>query len=162
MKLFEITKEYEEIIDNLYDEEGNVNAQALEKLEQNEVAMEKKVIAVASYIKNMEAEQTAISEAKKAMAEREKRFKKRIENMEEYLMINMRRCEIKKISCAFFDIKLKESTSVNVHDESLLADEYKRTKIETVPDKAKMLMEMRNGVVIPGASLATNYYVEIR
>ncbi len=68
MNLYQISQEYQEILNDLYDEEGNVNQGALMRLDSNEKAMEKKVIAVASYIKNMDAEREAIDIAKKAMA----------------------------------------------------------------------------------------------
>lgn len=162
MKLYEIAKEYEEILDNLYDEEGNVNDQALARLEQNELALEKKAIAVASYIQNMKAEQEAIAAAKKAMAEREKRYKKRIDDLESYLLHNMERRSINKITCPYFEVKIKKCPpSVDIIDESILPEEYKRTKIEVLPDKLKMLQEMKVGVLIPGACLKTNLSLSI-
>jgi len=163
MKLYEIAKEYEEALNELYDDEGNINETALVKLEQNEVTMEKKVIAVACYIKNMDAEREAIDNAKKAMADREKRFKKRIEELEGYLLFNMERRGITHVNCPYFGIKLKKCPpSVEISDESALPGEYLRTKTETLPDKVKMKEEMLVGVIIPGASLKTNLRLEIR
>lgn len=163
MNLFKINAEYEQILNDLYDDEGNMNTQALMKLEENELAMEKKAIAIASFIKNMDAERAAIDEAKKAMAEREKRFKKRIEELEDYLQTNMERRSITHISCPYFDIKLKKCPpSVDIQDEEELPDEYKRTKTEIVPDKIKMREEMMAGVIIPGASLKNKLRLEIR
>lgn len=163
MKLYEIAKEYEQTLNELYDEEGNVNQEALVKLDNTEVAMEKKAIAVACFIKNMEAEKTAIEEAKKAMAEREKRCKKRIDELEGYLLHNMERCGIDKVSCAYFEIKLKKCPpSVDVFNEEAVPSEYMRTKTELLPDKIKMKEEMMVGVIIPGVSLKTNLRLEIR
>lgn len=163
MKLYEITNEYQEILDDLYDEEGNVNEMALAKLEQNEVAMEKKAVAIASYIKNMDAERTAIDEAKKAMADREKRYKKRISDLEGYLMVNMQKRGITQVKCPYFEIKVKKcplSVDDDTLDMDVLPDEYKRFKVE--PDKSKILGEMKVGVIIPGASLKQNIKLEIR
>lgn len=163
MKLYEIAREYEQILEELYDEEGNVNKDALVKLESTEVAIEKKAIALASFIKNMDAERAAIESAKKEMADRERRFKKRIEDLEGYLLSNMQRCGIDKISCAYFEIKLKKCpVSVDIEDESKLPPEYMRIKTEELPDKIKMKEEMMAGVIIPGASLKQNLRVEIR
>lgn len=163
MKLFQIAREYELLLDELYDEEGNVNKDALMKLEQSEIAVEKKAIAVASYIKNMEAERAAIDEAKKAMADRERRHKKRIEDLEGYLLSNMQRCGIDKISCPYFEIKMKKCPpSVDIQDENALPSEYIRTKVEHMPDKVKMKEEMMAGVIIPGASLKQNLRLDIR
>lgn len=163
MNLFKINAEYEQILNNLYDDEGNMNTQELMKLEENEVALEKKAIAIASFIKNMDAERGAIDEAKKAMGEREKRFKKRIEDLEDYLQTNMERRGISHISCSYFDIKLKKCPpSVDIMDEDELPAEYKRTKTEILPDKIKIKEEMMAGVIIPGASLKHKLRLEIR
>lgn len=163
MKLYEISREYEDILTELYDDEGEVNQQALMKLEENELAMEKKAIAIASFIKNMDAEREAIDSAKKAMSERERRYKKRIDELEGYLLSNMERRGVNLITCAYFDIKLKKCpVSVDIHDEKLLPEEYKRVKTEVLPDKIKMKEEMLVGVLIPGASLKHNLRLEIR
>ena len=163
MNLYEISKEYEEILNDLYDDEGNVNEQALMRLEQNDLSMQKKAIAIASYIKNMDAEREAIDSAKKAMADREKRYKKRIDELQGYLLTNMEKRQINIITCPYFEIKVKKCpASVDIYDESALPEEYKRTKVEILPDKIKMLAEMKVGVVIPGANLKHNMSLSIK
>lgn len=163
MNLYQIDTEYKIILDELYDEEGNVNNQALMKLEHNTQAMEKKAIAVASYIKNMDAEREAINSAKTEMAEREKRYKKRVDELSGYLLAGMERRGIQKITCPYFEIKIKKCPpSVHILDDSLLPEEYKRTKTEVLPDKVKMLQEMKVGVIIPGASLKNDLKLEIK
>lgn len=163
MKLFEITKEYEDILNDLYDEDGVVNETALALLEKNESAMEQKAIAIASFIQNMDAERDAIDKAKAAMIDREKRYKKRIEDLKGYLLTHMERRSINKISCPYFEINLKKCPpSVAITDEKLLPEEYKRTKVEVLPDKIKMLSEMKVGVLIPGAHLQQSLRLEIK
>lgn len=163
MNLYQISNEYNVILSELYDDEGVVNQSALAKLEQNDLAMEKKAIAIASFIKNMDAEREAIDAAKKAMAEREKRIKKRIDELEGYLLANMERRDIKQISCPYFEIKLKKCPpSVDITDASLLPPEFTRTKTEIFPDKIKIKEEMLVGVIVPGATLKTNLRLDIR
>lgn len=163
MKLYEITQEYDVILNELYDDEGNVNEQALMKLEKNNEAMEQKAIAIASFIKNMDAERYAIEAAKKSMIEREKRYKKRIDDLESYLMTNMQKRQINSIKCPYFEIKLKNCPiSVDVEDESKIPTEYMREKKELLPDKIKIKEEMMEGVIIPGVSLKQNIRLEIK
>jgi hypothetical protein len=163
MKLYEINKEYEDILNDIYTEDGEINQGALMRLEQNDLAMESKAIAIASYIKNMDAEREAISAAKKAMAEREARYKKRTDELQGYLLFNMEKRGLTHVKCPLFEIKLKKCPpSVDILDESLLPTEYLRTKTETLPDKVKMLTEMKMGVLIPGAGLKNNMKLEIQ
>lgn len=165
MRLFEINREYEQILDELYDEDGVINPQALTRLEENQMTMEKKVIAISSYIKNLESEQEAIEQAKKAMSLREKRLKEKVADLQGYLLNNMEQRGITQVKCPYFDIKIKKCPP-SVNDDTLnmdlLPEEYKRTKIEIKPDKVAMLRDMKEGIIIPGASLKTNMRVEIR
>jgi Gp157 protein len=163
MKLFEIAREYEEILDDLYDENGEVNQEALIRLEQNELDMQKKAIAIASYIKNMDAEREAIDSAKKAMIDREKRYKKRIDELEGYLLTNMQQRQINKITCPYFEIRLKKCpVSVDVIDATQLPPNYTRIKTEILPDKINIKNDMLNGVIVPGCVLKTNLRLEIK
>lgn len=164
MRLYDIANEYQNILNELYDPEtGEVNESALLKLEQVETSLDKKAIALASFIRNMDAEKEAIKAAKDQMALREKRLNKRIESLEEYLQSNMERCGISHISCPHFEIKLKKCpASVDVENEEMIPEEYKRIVTETRIDKVKIKEEISLGVVIPGASLKNRLRLEIK
>lgn len=153
MKLYEISKEYQVLLDNLYNiETGEVDETSLVRLREVKENIEKKCIAVASYIENMEAERKAIEEAKNKMIDRENRLKKQVENIRSYLLENMKLSNINKISCQYFDITLgKNPPSVDIYDEKLVPSEYDRIKVEK--DKRSMLDDMKNGCIIPGARL---------
>lgn len=163
MKLYEINKEYESILNEIYTEDGEINQDALMRLDQNELAMENKIIAIASFIKNMDAERESIAIAKKAMADRETRYKKRVDELQGYLLFNMEKRGINNVKCPYFEIKLKKCpASVEIVEESLLPQEYLRTKTEILPDKVKMLQEMKMGVIIPGAHIKHNMKLDIQ
>lgn len=164
MKLYEIAREYESILNEAIDvETGEVNEVIIHKLDEVKVDVKEKAIAVASYIKNLEAERDAINAAKKLMAEREAKLDKEADWLTDYLQINMERCGIKEISCAYFGIKLKKCpVSVNIINEGSLPGEYIKSKIVTSVDKAKIREELINGVIVPGAELKQNIRLEIR
>lgn len=163
MSLYQISKEYEEILSNLYDDEDNINEKELMKLEENNIALEKKAIAIACFIKNMDAEREAIDNAKKSMIERERRYKKKIDDLQGYLLSNMERRGITNITCPYFEIKVKKCPpSVHISNESIVPLEYKREKIEILPDKIKMKEEMMMGVIIPGVTLKQGLRLDIK
>lgn len=153
MKLYELTNEYIKIQDELYDDEtGKINESALEQINEIEESIKDKCIAVTKIFKNMEAERKAIEEEKKNMEIREKSYKKRIEYLKEYLIDNMQKTGIQKISCPQFEIKLRTNpVSVDLDDFIELEDEYMRIKKE--PDKIKIKEHLQNGVLIEGARL---------
>ncbi len=164
MRLYEIANEYQSILEQTFDQDtGEVNETALAKLEALQVDMQQKTIAVASYIKNLDAERKAIEEAKQAMADREKRLEKRVSYLTAYLQSNMERCAINEITSPYFVVKLKKCPlSTDILDENALPDEYKRRKEVITVDKLKIKEELLAGVVIPGAALKQNYRLEIK
>lgn len=162
MKLFEIADEYQEILSGLYNvETGEVNEASLAKLQELQDSLESKCIAVASYIENMEAERKAIEQAKKNMAEREARYKKQVLSMKEYLLINMEKSQLKKVSCPQFEITLRKNPpAVDIFDEDAIPHEYDKVIIEH--DTAKIRDHLMHGVVIPGARLVQRNSVRIK
>lgn len=164
MNLYEIANQYQEILSKTFDDEtGEVNENAIALLEIAKDSMNEKGIAIASFIKNIEAERNAIEEAKKAMAERESRLDKRVDYLTNYLQSNMERCGITEIKSPYFGIKLKKCPlSVDVQDENIIPNDYKKVKEIVSIDKLKIKEEILAGVVIPGASLKQNNRLEIR
>jgi hypothetical protein len=164
MKLFEISNEYESILDQTFDKEtGEINDKAIAMLNEIKSDIKDKGIAVASFIKNMDAEREAISNAKKMMAEREARLTSRVNYLTSYLQANMERCGINELSCAYFTVKLKKCpVSVFIENEKDIPEEYKKKKEEISLDKIKLKEHIQAGVVVPGASLKQNLRLEIR
>jgi hypothetical protein len=165
LALYQIANDYQQALVKF--EEGmdfdDIN-EALEELTNIEKSAEEKVIAVASFIKNLEAERKAIEEAKKSMAKREERLDKKVEIITEYLRSNMQRCGITEVkSSPYFTIKLKKNPeSVDVYNEEIIPEEFKYTKTNILVDRMKLKSELQNGVVIEGACLKQNYRLEIK
>lgn len=164
MNLFKIANEYRFLAHTLIDDEtGAINEEALTCLAIAESNVKEKAIAVASFIKNIDAERNAIDEAKKAMHEREVRLNKQINYLTDYLKDNMEACEITEITCPYFDIKIKKNPiSVDVQDEALIPMEYKKVKEVVSIDKVKIKEEILAGVVVPGAALKQNTRLDIK
>ena|SRR5579871_4398512 len=164
MNLYKIANEYENILQETFDAEtGEINEKALAKLDEVKTDIKEKSLAVAAYIKNIDAERKAIEEAKKAMQERESRLDKRVSYLTQYLQSNMERCGIQEISSPNFVVKLKKCpVSVDVFNEQELPNEYKKSKEVISIDKMKIKEEIQAGVVIPGAQLKQNTRLEIR
>ena len=162
--LYEISNEYQALLEQTYDPEtGEILPQMLDKLDELAMNMEDKAIAVASYIKNLDAEREAIEKAKKNMAERESRLDKRADYLTQYLQSNMERCGITEIKSPMFVIKLKKCPiSTDILDENMIPNDYKKSKEIVTIDKLKLKEEMLAGVIVSGAVLKQNNRLEIR
>ena len=164
MNLYQIANQYENILKQTFDQEtGEVNEEALKKFELIKSDIKEKGIAIASYIKNLDAERKAIEEAKLAMAERESRLNKRASYLTTYLQSNMERLGINEISCPYFIIKIKKNpVSVDDFAHNLIPQEYKRIVTEEKIDKKKIKEDLQKGVLIPGAKFKQSNRLEIR
>lgn len=166
MNLYSIANEYQALLSQTFDPEtGEVNEEAMTALDSVKDDIKDKGVAIASYIKNLEAERNAIEQAKKAMAEREARLDKRSAYLAEYLKTNMERCGISVISSPYFEIKIKKNpVSVHIYDEAALPSEYVREKVVTTksPDKALIKEALQAGVELQCATLRQTTRLEIR
>jgi hypothetical protein len=163
MKLYEITQEYKNALDEICDSEtGEINENALAKIDEISAEFKDKGIAVASYLKTLEAESSAIDKAREEMAKREYGLDRQVDFLKNYLLQNMERCDIKEISCPYFSIKIKKCpVSVEVLDDALIPDSFKNSKTITSLDKLKIKNAILSGEEIPGAQLKQNIKLSI-
>ena len=163
MKLYEITNELQGIFDNI-GEEGELTEEMLSNLDGLQQDFEQKAISVAAYIKNVEAEETAIAEAIKDMSTRKQRLTKQVQGLTDYLQFNLQRLSISEIkSSPYFKIRLKQCPpSVDVFDENKIPAEFWREKVTTSVDKIMLKEVLIEGVEVPGASIQRKIKLEIK
>ena len=164
MNLYKIANEYQTALDCTFDQEtGEINENSVEAIELMKHTVEEKSIAVASYIKNLDAERKAIEEAKREMHIREKSLERRVEWLTNYLQSSMERCSISEIKSPYFGIRLKKCpVSVEIQDENIIPGDYKKIKEVVSIDKLKIKEEILAGVIVPGAILKQNNRLEIK
>lgn len=162
MNLYKISNSYQGLMYQLNELE-NISEENLLELDNIKEDFSNKAINVAAYIKNMEAEESAIKEAIFEMKEREKRISGKIESLKKYLTLNLSNCDITEIKSIQFDIKIKKCPpSVNIINDSFILDEYKSTKEIVSIDKNKIKNDILNGVIVDGAEIVYNTRLEIK
>lgn len=109
-------------------------------------------------------EYDAQAEACAAEIKRLMAYKKTCENiskrMRERLSDAMQTFEKDKLTAGTFRFSFRKSTSVSVDDETIIPDEF--FKVEPTLKKKELLDALKAGELIAGASLATNYSLQIR
>ncbi len=163
-QLYKIADEYRETLDSLMDEDGCIDEAAIEKLNAITEDMNKKGVAIAQFISNIDADLQAIKAEKERLAKRQATLENRVKWMNEYLKGNMERCGIQAISCPYFAIKIKECPlpRVEITDETQVPDSYKIERITLTPNKTQMRRDMQEGAEIPGARLVQGTWLDIR
>lgn len=166
MKLYELSNEYQKLLDEVCTptETGEINDLAVEELNEIKDSIEVKAIAIAKYIRNLHAECMAVNEAREAMLARAKKLSNKMESLEYYLETNMAACGITEISSSpYFTIKLKKCPpSVKILDEGLIEPGYLKTKTIMTVDKVMIAEEIKAGNLVPGATLVQKNRVEIK
>lgn len=163
MKLYEISSELQSVLDSV-NEDGEISQGEMDYLDGLQQDFETKAISIASFIKNLEAEESAIQQAIDDMKSRKEKLTKRAQSLSEYLQFNLQKLSINEIkSSPYFKIKLKQCPpSVDVLDETLIPSEYWREKITTSVDKIKLKEILSEGVEIPGVALQRKIKLEIK
>jgi hypothetical protein len=124
MTLFELSAEYREAHERM--EAAGFDAQTIaDTLDGIAGDLEEKAIAVAKFARNLEAEADAISEAIKAMQTRAAATANRAAGLRKYLMDAMVACGVRKVSCPYFVVSVRETPSaVVIDDESAIPAQF--------------------------------------
>lgn len=165
MSLYEIDSRIKEIIDSIYDaadENGEVGEIDLTELKELQAARETKLENIALYAKNLAVEASAIKEEENTLSERRKRLESKCERLKAILINAMREDGNKKISSPRFEAVLRDSKKTEILDESLIPEEYIKTKIEKTPDKTAIKKAIEAGADVAGATVITNTTITIK
>lgn len=165
--LYHLSIDYQLTLDNLTDmlEAGDIDQQAFnDTLEGAEGELKDKAIAVAAYIKNLQAHAASIKEAEKDMTARRKAAETKVKNLTDYLMANIKALDTKEIKSPQFDIKIKKKPlSVIVNCEtSSLPMQYINRKVTETPNKTELKGAILAGLEIDGVELVAGERLEIK
>lgn len=165
MRLHEISTQFEDVFSRI-DENGELTEEMMISIDVLKVDFENKAVAVASYIKNLEAEDTAITQAIENMKARKNKLSRQMDGLTDYLQYNLQKMSINEIkTCPYFKIRLKQCPpSVDVFDEKAVPPEFWREKTTTTTsvDKIKLKEVLCEGVEVPGASIQRKIKLEIK
>jgi hypothetical protein len=163
LKLYEIVQEMTDAIELYSKAESDEELLEVEKkLNDIQISFNDKAVAVSRYIRNIEGNQSAV----KAEIERLSKLLKTYEGEEEwlrgYLKRSMEATNTQKIQSPIFKIAIvKNNPSVNVLDEKLVPEEYKRTTTTITVDKRKILELNKQGIGVDGTEIIRNTRLSI-
>lgn len=154
MNLYQLSEKYDHLINAAVSEDGEIEPNSLESIEETEIELITKRKNIGAYILNLDAEIEAVNEACKRMKERLGFIKRRKESLENYLLSNMDKYEITEISTPEFVIKVASNPeSVIVDDDFMLDDEYIKVETKRVPNKTAIKAAIQSGKQVEGAHL---------
>lgn len=154
--LFELNKAIED-----FELEVNEDGEVLniDELDELKLAREDKIEGIGLWVKNLEAEKAAVKAEKNVMADREKRLEKKIDSLKGYLSmaLNGQKFSTPKVTMGF-----RKSVSVNIPDDTAIADEYCNFTVVRKPDKTMIKNALSAGKEIFGAELVEKSNLQIK
>ena len=130
-----------------------------ERLAALEIERSDKLEGVALAVKNLRAENKAMQDEIESFTARKKQNERMIDGYQRYLSHQL---EGQKFSTAKVVISFREVPSVSITDETLIPEEYLRTKTEITPDKVAIRAAISAGGTVPGATIERNPSLQIK
>lgn len=159
--LYEINQAYLDLFNNVDPETGEVLFSD-EDIDNIAEEFEQKADNIACLIKDKEAMIKARKSEMESLKERNEREQKQIDRLKRYLLQSLKLRNTKKLETVRNVIGMRNSVSVQIEDGADIPEEYIRTKVTREPNKAEMSKALKEGVIIPGCSLAEKTSLTIK
>lgn len=141
--LFE-KKENGELTEEEFEQQGKEKALDLQKKSMN----------IIGYLRNQELTTEAIKTEIERLTNIKKTIETRVENFKEYVKLNMQDLGLEKIQTELGTMSIsKNPASIEIYDETLIDDEFKKEKITVSIDKTAIKNAIKNGQNVQGARL---------
>ena len=163
-KLHELTAAYAHL-EPLIDDEATDNTTLCRTFDDIKDALQQKSENVGKLIQNLESTADAMKAAEGRLATRRKVIENRAKAIRNYLLTNMVNSSILSIECEYFKIVVRDNPPSVIIDEGVvLPDEYLRTlePPSPVPDKKKLLEDLKQGVILDGIRIERGKRIDIK
>jgi hypothetical protein len=124
-----------------------------------------KQLAVAAYIKNIEAEIKSMEKYQDEMQERVVKFSNKASKLKDYLKYSLDSLGLEKVEGIEFDISIKKNPpSVLIEDESVLPAFFIKEEVSVIKkiDKKLIAERLKQGEKVAGCDLVQNTRLEIK
>jgi hypothetical protein len=163
LTLYQIADDYLTALDALADREDLPPEAIADTLEGLAGTFQDKAVAVAAYLKTLEAEAAAIDAARKAMERRETALLSHATRLRDYLKGEMERTGLTRLDHPFFALRVQANPpAVVVEDEGMLPARFTETVTAVKVLKAEIGKALKAGEAVFGAHLERTTRLVIR
>lgn len=121
------------------------------------LALKNKSTSIIGYVRNSELMSEAIKNEIDRLTAMKKAVDNKIDKFKEYVKENMQQLEVEKIETELGTLSIaKNPASVEIYDETLITDEYKKEKVTISIDKTAIKNDLKAGKEVQGARLIEN------
>lgn len=166
MTLYEINdaiaQAIEKMLNSVDPETGEVNEEDAKALDELREAKEEKLDNIGAFIKNLDAEVTALTEEAKKLIARAESKKRTIDRLARYvadtlLADGLTRYETTRVAYSF-----RRSESVAILNEQDIPKKYLAKKVTFAPDKKAIKAAIEAGLKVRGAQIVEKQNLQIK
>jgi len=128
LKLYEITGDYLQILDEIMYNEGEITPELEEALAINEENLYEKLQNYAKFIRHKEAMVDVRKAEIKRIGDLNKSDERTIENLKQRVEYAMNILEKDKVETSLFKFSFRKSSSIEITDENSVPEEFKTTE----------------------------------
>ena len=167
MTLYDITQQYQQVIDNLPVDSETGEILDISALLAVQDTAQNKLENMAVWVKNMNAEKAAIKAEEETLAKRRKSLERKADSVKRSISLFMQDIGMPKLSTPRAALSFRTSTETVV-DEAFAAwaaanaPELIREVVATSPDKTAIKLALQEGRDIPHARLEDKQNLQIR
>jgi len=160
MTLYEIEKQYQEIL--LIDEsDPDMLAAKKQALDEINESLEIKADNIARFIRNLDADITALKAEEERLAEKRKTLQNKQAWLKEYLFNTLKALNRQSVKAGIFTVAIRKNPpSVAVKDQTLIPQEF--FIVEPKLDLRAIAEKLKAGEQVPGAELTQGESLAIR
>ena len=162
MNIFKIQAEYQQIVNELIDNGGQLTTDLELALQITNDNFHSKSENYAFITRQFNAEINIINEEVKRLEQSRKVREKAINRLKTNIEMAMITFEVDKIETPLIKISFRKSESVEVEDINTLPALYKVVKVSESADKLKIKDAIKSGILIEGCSIKTNRNLQIK
>lgn len=161
-KLYELAEMYRNIQDLINDDETDTETleKALDEVKDN---IENKAENIAKLVRYIEGDIETLKAEEKRLANRRKALENKKNGIKNYLEFQLKALKIDKVKTPLFTVSIQNNPpSVNILDEELIPEEFKKVSIVTSIDRKELLTVLKEGREIDGAEIKQTKSLRIR
>jgi len=162
MNIYEIKNEYQLIITDIINNDGEITPDQETALKINRADLETKGINYAYVIKQLEADCEAIDLEVKRLNALKKVRSNAAERLKANISSAMLLFEVEEIKTPLIKLNFRNSESVEITNEAQLAEKFITTKTVITPDKKAIKEAIKLGEVVEGAIISYNKNLQIK
>ena len=162
MNIFLIQNEYQLLINQIIEAEGEITPELETALTINKEQLQSKAVDYSYVIKQLDGDCEQIDAELKRLQQLKKVRTNLADRLKDTISNAMNLYEVEKIETPLIKLSFRNSESVEITNESQLDACFIVTKTVSTPDKKAIKDAIKNGEIVTGATISYNKNLQIR